>query len=174
MKKTLLTSTFMLAGTIGLLAQGLVTFDNNPYLFFDSIEFGGSVDYKIYASEGVAVDDASWTAALFQGGTQLGERIPFDPTFPGVLNLAVDANGGSRTLNTAGGLGTTLEVRVFDGSGAFLGASDPFAYNAPAAPTNPPEDFYISNFRGFVVPEPSTIALGVLGLGALLVFRRRK
>jgi hypothetical protein len=30
------------------------------------------------------------------------------------------------------------------------------------------------NFRAFVVPEPSTIALGVLGLGALLLFRRRK
>jgi hypothetical protein len=175
MKKLLLTTTFLVAGAIGLMAQGKVGFDNNPYIFADSIEVGGSVDYLVYSAPGVPVADATWTAQLFQDGVAVGAQIPFyGDAFAGVWGAGVDPDAGVRSLNTAGGVAATLEVRVFDGTGAFLGASDPFQFTPSTSATPPPSDLLISNFRGFVVPEPSTIALGVLGLGALLLFRRRK
>lgn len=180
MKKTLLATTFLVIGTVGLLAQGIATFDNQPYNFDNSIELGGLVDYKIYASgavgTGVLASNPAWRAYLFQAGAALGAGLPFGD--PGIVNVANDPSSGNRTLTTAAGAATTLEVRVFDKAidqqGRLLGSSAPFAYTAPAAPTAPPSEFFIANFRGFVVPEPSTVALGVLGLGALLLFRRRK
>ena len=57
------------------------------------------------------------------------------------------------------------------------GVTPVFAYNAPAAGDLNPADFNLNNFKGlqltsYTVPEPSVIALGALGLGALL-WRRR-
>jgi len=185
MKKTLLATTFLVAGTVGLIAQGIVTFDNQPYNFENSIEMGGTVDYKIYESgtesggviTGTPVTGKpTWRAYIFQAGAAVGAGLPFGD--PGVVNTANDPTSGNRTLTTAAGAATTLEVRVFDGDiatgGKLLGASAPFPYTAPSSPTAQPSDFFIANFRGFVVPEPSTVALGVLGLGALLLFRRSK
>lgn len=190
MKKTLLATTFLVAGTVGLLAQGLITFDNQPYSFTDSLELGGTVEYKIYASGpmdwnpatgtttlGVLANNPAWRAYLFQNGVQVGAGLPLGTSEPGVLNTANDPTFGSRTLNTAGGAATTLEVRIYDAdiaAGKLLGSSLPFAYTPPTSPSAPPDQFAMANFRGFVVPEPSTVALGVLGLGALLLFRRRK
>jgi hypothetical protein len=184
MKKLLLTTTFLAAGVIGLFAQGKIAFDNQVYNFNDSIENGGSVDYKVYFAGGMTagneINDATWTAQLFQNGTALGDKIPFyGNDQPGVWNAnapSEDPLFGSRTLVgvAAGGTATGLEVRIFDGTGTFRGASATFDYKSPSSPTAPASDYYMNNFRGFSVPEPSTIALGVLGLGALLLFRRNK
>lgn len=181
MKKILLTTTFLVAGALGLLAQGKVNFDNMPFSFADSIENGGTVDYKIYKAGGMnlgnEVDSKLWKAGLFQAGTQVGALIPFFGTdFPGVWDTSSDPDAafGGRTLSTAAGVATTLEVRIFDNTGAFVGGSVPFTYTPPTSPTPAPADLLMGNFRGFSVPEPSTVALGVLGLGALLLFRRRK
>jgi len=183
MKKTLLATTFLVAGTVGLLAQGIIVFDNQPYNFDNSIELGGNVEYKIYASgtenqdgtiTGTLASNPAWRAYLFQGGSALGAGLPL---VDGVLNTANDPTTGNRTMTTAAGVASTLEVRIFDGdvaAGRLLGASKPFAYTPPTDPLSPPSAYFMANFRGFVVPEPSTVALGVLGLGALLLFRRRK
>jgi len=165
MKKTLLATTFLVAGTVGLLAQGIITFDNQPYNFDNSIEMGGTVEYKIYASGtmnpdgtivGTLVTSPAWRAYLFQAGAQIGAGLPFGD--PGVLNTVNDATAGNRTLNTGLGVATTLEVRVFDKDitqgGKLMGTSVPFAYTAPASPSALPSDFFMANFRGFVVPEP--------------------
>jgi hypothetical protein len=174
MKKLLLTTTCLIAGAVGLLAQGIITFDNNPFYFPDSVELGGAVDYKIYEAPGVPVAQASWRAQLFEGGVARGATLPFDLTFPGVLSTANDPSFGNRALGVAAGVQTTLIVSVLDGTGKVLGSSLPFTYTPPTGATPPPDAFYMANFRGFVVPEPSTVALGVLGLGALLLSRRRK
>lgn len=179
MKKTILTATFLIAGAVGLLAQGLVAFDNNPYSFDDSIENGGAVNYLIEEAPGVPVVNTSWKVQLWENGVAIGAPIAFyGADFPGVWNASADAGGdplnGARTLNTARGTPTTLVVQVVDASGAELARSLPFAYTPPTALNPPPSDLLMKNFRGFVVPEPSTVALGVLGLGALLLFRRRK
>jgi len=57
------------------------------------------------------------------------------------------------------------------------GVTSSFTYNAPVAGDLNPADFNLSGFKGltltaYTVPEPSVIAFGALGLGALL-WRRR-
>jgi hypothetical protein len=173
MKKTLLTATFLVAGAVGLMAQGLVSLDNEPFNWVNSIENGGTEEYKIYQAPGVLVDSASWSAQLYENGNPVGAAIPFYSDYPGVIDIYSDPDTGARPLSVAGGTATMLEVWVFN-SGVFAGKSAPFSYTPPTSATPAPSDLFMNNFRGFVVPEPSTIALGVLGLGALLVFRRRK
>jgi hypothetical protein len=94
--------------------------------------------------------------------------------------------GGTRTLTgfTPGDV-VTLQVRVWDSTGGltydqaravglFWGVSQTFTYRIPA-PGSLPSDYYIENFRSFVlIPEPSVIALGAIGVVALLAIRRRK
>jgi len=177
MKKTLLTATFLMAGMVGLMAQGLVGFDNNPYLFGNSVENGGTENYLVLDMTGAPVSDATWTAQLaYAGGQDIGTAIPFyGAAFPGVWAAGVEADLGVRTLNVPNGTASgPLVVKIFDGGGNLLATGPEFTHT-PIVSTPPSgTDTLMLNFRGFQVPEPSTVALGVLGLGALLMFRRRK
>jgi len=177
MKRLFLTTTFLIIGTIGLLAQGKVSVDNNPYLMPGSVEQGGTIDYNIYKAPDQLADIDGWRVQVWENGTSaLGDMVQmYGSVWPGVINPTSDlANGGLRTVGVAGGATTTLELRVYDATGAFIGGSPQFEYIPPTSQTPTPDQILMVNFRGFVVPEPSTIALGVLGLGALLLFRRRK
>jgi hypothetical protein len=111
-------------------------------------------------------------------------RIP-TTTSPGTWNPG--ANSFYFVLNGVGaGAGATLQVRVWDRSkyatfdDAFraqeFGVSVPFDWTAPVA-GDPPSKQFMEGLRAFayvVVPEPSTIALGILGVASLLFLRRRK
>jgi len=100
--------------------------------------------------------------------------------------------GGTRTLTNSVAMtgvpigGTTmLQVRIWDVS-AFatydlavagqgrVGHSDAFSYTVPPAGSLPSMSF-LNGLRAFaLVPEPSTIVLGALGIASLLFLRRRK
>lgn len=78
----------------------------------------------------------------------------------------------------------TLQVRVWDSAkfanfadarhGGEFGVSAPFNYTVPTAGSTP-DKYYMDNLRAFaIIPEPSTIALGLLGAASLLFLRRRK
>ena len=72
--------------------------------------------------------------------------------------------------------GLTIRADTYDYSlPVWLNESAPFSYTTgdPADWTKPPEPWL--NYESFVVdcPEPTTIALGILGLGSLFIFRRR-
>jgi len=87
------------------------------------------------------------------------------------------------------GASATLQVRVWDyitygrteagylaalAAGSGVGYSAPFDYTVPAAGSTP-DKYYLNGLSAFVlVPEPSTIALGVLGAASLLFLRRKK
>ena len=98
-------------------------------------------------------------------------------------------SGGSKTLTgVAVGSTATLQVRVWDGSlfstyaaavsgGGLVGKSATFNYTAPdtANPNTPLDAQFMYGLQSFTLaPEPSTIALGVLGAASLLIVRRRK
>lgn len=93
--------------------------------------------------------------------------------------------GGIRTmLGTQVGQALKMQIRVWDISkfasydlavagGGTVGQSGIFDYTVAAS--TDAAGLKINNMRAFaIVPEPSTIALGVIGLGSLLLFRRRK
>lgn len=100
-------------------------------------------------------------------------------------------SGGGRTLTGVGGVNTTIWLQVvawdsgsartttFDqarAQGGLWGMGTPFSYvQALSNPPNPTEDTKMLNFAGFsLVPEPSVIGLGLIGIGALFMLRRRK
>jgi len=102
-------------------------------------------------------------------------NISNDPvTMPGILSgqtvfmqVAVwdyDANGGAGNVNNTYGNATGAK-----------GASLVFTYKVPAL-GDPPPTFVMENLGGFAlaVPEPSAIALGLMGVAGLLFIRRRK
>jgi hypothetical protein len=183
MKKLILSTTFLIAGTIGLLAQGtlaVVDFSNANWEAWPETSPPDRFIYLGSIAPGNAIGDAAFTAALYEnvGGTwtKLGNSIPFyGPGLEGIFA----SDGFQRTLSVAPLVATTLQIRIYDPSGAELSVSqgvNTFPYTqAISQPIPSPTDTLMVNLRAFaVVPEPSTIALGVLGLGALLLFRRRK
>ena len=168
------------------LAQGTVNFNNNVWETTTPrrvMDFGGvaplvGTDYvaQLYFGTAGAADD-SLTAvggvARFRVGTT---------SQPGTWS------GGTRTLTgITAGQTARLQVRVYNatlfpagydaavaGNGR-TGFSTAFDYTVPSGGTPAPNEFWMANFGGFtLVPEPSTIALGVLGLAGLLFIRRRK
>jgi|SwirhisoilCB1_FD_contig_41_4909897_length_732_multi_1_in_0_out_0_1 hypothetical protein len=94
--------------------------------------------------------------------------------------------GATRTLTgrVAGDV-VTLQVVAWDqnagatfdlarAAGGAWGISQPWDYTIPAA-GSAVTAFYIHGFRSFsLVPEPSVIGLGLIGIGALFMLRRRK
>jgi hypothetical protein len=128
----------------------------------------------------------NWVAGLFWGteGTPQGSLTQIATTqvwqpFTGVFS------GGTVTFPVAGGTRVSLQVRAWNVATPSLVGFGPIQLitlggagtppGAPAsltAPTTPGD----TAFAGFLVPvpEPSSIALGLLGLGAVALFRRRK
>ena len=91
--------------------------------------------------------------------------------------------GGPRTLSGfAPGTTLTLEVRAWDmrtgatwEAAGIRGQSGTFTYTIPLDPLSPPAAYFMEGMRGFtLVPEPSVIGLGLIGVGALFMLRRRK
>jgi hypothetical protein len=164
MKKLILTTTFLVAGILGSLAQGVVNFNNLGFNYTDGI------DRRVYLDSigGTPVTSTAYSATLLQDGVAVGGPQAFLGTSaPGQWLFA------NRTLRTPAGEAANLSVQIASG-GNVVATSPVFTYAPPTDPAAPASAFLMTNFRAFAVPEPSTIALGVLGLGALLLFRRRK
>lgn len=103
----------------------------------------------------VALDPSSTTFRGAAGTTLAGYVTPVTVTVPGV-----DVNGAADVLVRVSGPGGTFS-QVFTVPSLGGGSITP--------PTLPMGSALLS-----VVPEPTVLALGALGLGALLVARRRK
>jgi len=176
---------------VSALAQGTVNF--NTY----SIAFATTADRLVRDRLGAPLLGTDWVAQLYYGsqGTAAGSLVPAlgsgGVPVPGRFRAAVGPgtwSGGNRTLGTTGfaaGTTATLQVRVWNmtlfpsydaavSARGLTGFSPTFNYTVPAV-GSPPSSFYIEGMRGFTLtPEPSTIALGVLGVAGLLSIRRRK
>lgn len=179
MKKIFLSTTILIAGTFGVLAQGqLVDFTNDPSLPWPAPNAQHDGNRFVYTDfvGGQKVNDTTWTAKLFEGATEraTGPFTSYGPDYPLYFGIIENLGDPKTVLGATAGVATTLEIRVYNGAGVFQGASAPFSYLMGSSVPPGPLDTLMVNFKAFAVPEPSTIALGALGLGALLLFRRRK
>ncbi len=190
MKKTVAILSFAVAAFAVQAADQTVSFNNNnlgaPQLVTFDSSFGALAGSGV--RNGVA-DGASYVAQLFivngdNSLTAVGATANFrasTTSSPGTWS------GGTRTA-TGVELGTAinLQVRAWDNAfgsydaavaaGKGAGQSAVFAFkDALSSPPGAADNFMV-NFQGFAisqVPEPSTIALGALGVAGLLFFRRK-
>jgi hypothetical protein len=171
MKKLLvaLAAVLVTAATYG---QGTVDFNNYTQ--------NGGAGAPIWDVGGTKGPGAGFTAILLVNGVQAGTTDFATATgFENLLNPVPVTVAG-----VAGGSTVTFEVQVYQTSagsyqnaiaqGLKRGTSQPFAGALGGAgnPAGPPSN--LDNLPSFtLVPEPSTIALGVIG-GLALLLRRRK
>jgi PEP-CTERM motif len=186
MKKTLLSLTLLALATFAN-AQGTVQFSNNAGTRFTidgvrplSTSAGGPAagTYSFGVFFGPSADAISDTpAGVLGANTTTGGLIsaPNANNFqvPGAAEnstVFMQVRGWSSTFETwqaakaAGTYGETAVRQITLGPASGPGT---VIWGADTA-----KQFQSMNLT--VVPEPSTIALGVLGLGSLLLFRRRK
>ena len=170
MKKTLaILAALVTAGSA--YGQGIITFFSLTEITKDAALGGG----------GAGTGPQAFTAGLFLASdvnTPLGTTDFVAGT--GYLN-AIDitvpgfAPGTSTALFVvrAWETGKTFATSTMTGQHAPFTSGPLGGPNPPNPPLTPPD--LGPNFTGFVItPEPSTYALGVLGLGAVAMMRRRK
>jgi len=184
--KKLIPFVVLLVGVTGALAQ---TIDFNQNRTFAS---GTTQDRLVLNADGSKLVGTNFAALLYYQATPgassltpvaLINRFRNLPTSDPLAGTWV---GATRTLSgRAAGDNVTLQVKAWDttqfatpeaaaAAGGLWGQSATFTYNVPPAGSLP-SAFYIENFRSFsLVPEPSVIGLGVIGIGALFLLRRRK
>jgi hypothetical protein len=194
MKKLLLLAA-LLGTAASAFAQGQVAFRNsastNFYLWTNNAVGGqsnlmsGTSAYRIglYASTTPGATEGSLSlVGLATNSTALAGRFlgPSPYLLPGIA-------GGTpivfqiRAWSFAGGLSyeEALNAAALDPLNIALGTST-LGTVTPSANPAPPADLFGTSaglIQGFLikpVPEPSSIALGLLGLGAIALFRRRK
>ncbi|MCI0538259.1 MAG: PEP-CTERM sorting domain-containing protein [Verrucomicrobiales bacterium] len=175
MKKLILAVAAVMV-SVAAFAQGQITFNNRV---------AGVVDARVTFADGANIGQgvgAGYTAQLFGGpdGTAAAALTALSPntTFrtssaaaQGYVNgVVVDVPG------IAPGLKASIQMRVFDSGNLQVGQSAPISITLGGG-TLPPANleglqaFTVSG--GVVIPEPSTIALAALGVGALLLRRRK-
>lgn len=191
MKKTLTTIACSMVA-IGAFGQGQVYFLNNNQINDNTGAAAGPASGGTFEAELVVNDPPSSTAVNMFVTSSIN---PVNGGFfngPGSGIVTLDGTGGSPSL--APGVSINYQVAVWSTTTS-LGLSGLTFAQAEAAPGglwglsavnpytlggNPPNAAPGSlNFATFgmtlnPVPEPATFALGAMGLGAALLFRRRK
>lgn len=177
--KRLIPFLVLVAGASGALAQ-TVSFRNTDL-------YATTAERRVFAAPGGApLVGANHLAELLYG-TSATSLTPHTTTaaFRAIPTSDAAAGtwaGGTRTLTgLTAGQTAVLQIRAWDtttgatfASALRKGLSATFTYVVPAA-GSPPTAFFMEGFRSFsLVPEPSVIGLGLLGVGALFLLRRRK
>jgi len=189
MKKLLLTSALAIIATLSSYGQGSVAFANSA-----TTKVTDSAGVALPTTAGYVVElmyapDGTPAAAFDLAATRVGGTTTIFP-------VAGQFNGGNRTVTTlspAGGFGL-FQVRAWQGAAGASYAEAMLTGNAnyqagksgifrvdtgdpTTVPPGTPANLVANGLTGFSVspiPEPSVIALGLLGAGALLMLRRRK
>jgi len=187
MKKLLLLSGLMIAA-LGASAQGTLVFAN--------FALASGVDAPVtnaMVSPSVRAAGSAFNAQLYVGAAGTANAALLNTNgvsgTPSAFQSGGGAGyflGGSRDIaGFAPGSVITVQVRAWaTAAGASWEAAGPNARgesNLIQVPlgggTTPPSNLIgLQGFNvgGVIVPEPSSIALGLLGLGAIALFRRRK
>ena len=190
--KKLVIATLLAAGVVGASAQGSMFPISKTT---SQITYGES--YGALAGEFVKSTDG-FTGAVFYNDTLITtvQFTPINHPVLGEIEAGLLNAGGSQVNSDLLPVGTEIDLVVgaysdwnkatttaqeaFDYVASVqggYGVSDPFKYttgNPTGTPPTPAEssmDF--NSFAVEIVPEPTTIALGILGLGGLFLLRRR-
>lgn len=171
-----------MVATVGALAQGSLTFANKAAAATPAL------DAPIFNTDGVTKLGAGFTAQIYAGTSA-------DSLSPTALTTPFKANGyfsGGKVLlpGFAEGSAVWIKIAAFDSSGGKTSYADALAANLATGmsanafkitlggdnlvpPATPAFLTGMESFKLTIVPEPSTIALGALAAGALLLFRRK-
>jgi len=183
MKKALLVAMGMFLVTAGALAQGNVLFQSkvtNP-----------AVNFRILNGDGTPAEAGKYTVELWgASGATGGSLAPLMGSKAGAaaelirtpLTLATGyfAGGSWSVDGIAAGAESRFQVVVFEtqyGSydkqtAGFYGMGNIFNLTLTAPPATPSALAGATDITLVAVPEPSILALGVLGLGAFMLRRR--
>jgi hypothetical protein len=169
----------LMLGTVGAFAQGIVQFNNNVLT--------APPDRTVYYGNASTPATGTNLVAQLYWSTDNGVTLTAVTAAPARFRPAGTTPagtwlGGNRTLpNGVGGIGTTiqLQVRAWDVLHPEYGEGRSAIFDYTQTLSSPPSatDTWIKNFVGgwvIPVPEPSSIGLGVIGIGALFLLRRRK
>jgi hypothetical protein len=172
----------IMAGAMASYAQ-TVNFNNNILT--------SPPDRLVYAPGGARLVGQNYTAVLLYGTSDASLTAHTQTALFRVATTASPGtwSGGTRTLTgvpSTPGTVLRLQVAVFDntqfanyaaalaGNGILGRNLTPFDYTVPSQPPAPGADSMV-NFTSFtLVPEPSVIGLGLVGVAALVMLRRRK
>lgn len=177
MKKLTYIAAF-LAASMAAYAQGTINLNNRVSGSVDAPVFdvGGTVKLagtgfwaQLYAGPTAGALAAIAPAVNFRTGTAAGYIVT-----PGEVQIGTVAPGQKAQLALrawAGAAGSTYETASIKGSSTVFESLALGGSVGGAPPTPGPALIGLTSFS--LVPEPSTIALGALGVAALL-FRRRK
>lgn len=177
MKKTLFTLALVALTASSSFAQGLIGLRNSFLTPINLQAEAGGALRKATIADGLNLSVYFGPAGTAAENLQkLSTATPIGmSTTAGVLMTGIDAFA----LPVEGGQTVSLQLRA-TANGGYEGATRVIQVVLATAPAAGTPIWHPSNTSLFtpltlsVVPEPSTIALGVLGLGSLLLFRRRK
>ena len=177
MKKTLFTLAIVALTASSTFAQGLIGLGNS---FLTPIKIQPETGA---ARNAVAGDGLSISVYFGSAGAAADALRKVDTT----QNITIGSTAGvlvgglgAFALPVEGGETVSLQLRATAGNGLYYGETRVIQVKLATAPAAGTPIWHPSNTSVFtpltlnVVPEPSTIALGVLGLSSLLLFRRRK
>jgi len=192
----------LLAGAISGFCQGIVQFKNSavfttPDSPLGSLRLVYDVGSPLNAVTGTPLVGTNYVAELYVGPAGASDPASLTPIVASIsrFRASTTVNKGKWATSTVTGgpnvnidtgfpIGTvlTLQVRVwdystsptFEGASGVTGFSLLFQFTA-ADKAGTPNTWVMEGFQAWApVPEPSAIALGVMGVAGLLLIRRVK
>jgi hypothetical protein len=164
-----------------------VAFGQGQFNFNNRVS--GVVDARVFDADNLPLNgDDGWVAQAYVG-MDAASLAPVGTTFafrnaPNPAGFGYIAGSAVTVPGMANGTEVMVEMRVWntnqgasyeDAMAAFgaIGASNPVTVTLAEAPALPQDLVGLQSFSVAIIPEPSTMALGLLGIGALMLRRRR-
>jgi hypothetical protein len=157
-----------------------LAFGQGELLFGNRVTAAG-INAIVTDGAGNPLDGGTWMAQLYAGATAdsmvaVGDAVGFRTgAAAGYITSVARSVAGSDS-----GTSVFAAMAAWDGAGGMSyddalvrGMSAPVQVTLSAPPATPAPMAGLQSFSVAVIPEPSTMALGMLGIGALMLRRRR-